>query len=49
MDDSGKGQGGAGKFSVEYEIRRIPLPTWSLRLSTSCSPPYPDDVVCMTV
>lgn len=26
MDDSGKGNGGAGYFSLEYEIRRIPLP-----------------------
>jgi hypothetical protein len=50
MDDSGKGQGEPGKFSVEYEIRRIPLPDLEptaikvLQLAGS-----PDDVVCMSV
>jgi len=49
-DDSGKGQGGPGKFSLEYEIRRIPLPDLEpTDIKILDLPGAPNDTVCVSV
>jgi hypothetical protein len=49
-DDSGNAQGGPGKFSLEYEIRRIPLPDLEptdIKLLDLAG--APNDTVCVSV